>query len=359
MIIHRTILKELFKNLSVIVFSLSVILFMEKFVKLTRLFMGKGADLIDILKIFVYLQPSILLLSIPMAILIATFLTYGRMAADSELVVLKGSGMSFRGISKAAITLSVWCVIILVFISLYLLPRSMHSFKNTLYETIVKKASMTFEAGTFSDVFKDTMIFIKEMPSEDLFRGIFIYRDDDSSAGGPVVIVAEKGVISSNPEEGLIKLKMNNGLIHTYKEDSSSEIEFAEYDFVLTSGIETMEKAKPVEIKTLDLWKGRKKNVSWAIELNRRVALPFACLIFGILGPALSNKIGKIGRLGGFSLSLSILTFYYIFLIMAEGLAKSGKISPFLGGWFPNIVFSAVAAFFFYIAYKDKPIKRL
>lgn len=358
MIIHRTILKELFKNLTVIVFSLSVILFMEKFVRLTRLFMGRGADLVDVLKIFIYLQPSILLLSVPMAIIITIFLTYGRMSSDSEIIVLKASGMSFMNLSKAAVYLSFLCFAVLLFISLYVLPRSMYSFKHTVHETIVKKASMTFEAGTFSDVFKDTIIFVKNIPSKNEFRGIFVYKDADKTMDKPVVIVAEKGVVSSNPDEGLIKLSMVNGLIHTYKEGSSSEISFSEYDFILTSGVDTLKKIRPDEINTMKLWRDRKEKVSWAIELYTRIALPFACLIFGILGPSLSHRIGKIGRLGGFSFSLTVLIFYYILLVMGEGFAKSGKLSPFLGVWIPNIFFGAVAVLFFYMAYKDKPIKK-
>lgn len=357
MIIHRSVLRELLKNLSVIIFSLSIILFMQKFVKLTRLFMGRGADLIDIIKIFLYLQPAILLLSVPMAILISIFLTYGRMSTDGEIIVLKASGMSFLGISRAAITLSVICFAVLLFVSLYVLPRSMYSFKHTLHETIVKKASMTFEAGAFSDVFKGSVIFIKNIPAKDEFSGIFVYREADETVDDPVVIVAEKGVISSNPAEGLIKLNMKNGLIHTYKEDRSSEITFSEYDFVLTSGIETMKKIKPDEIISTKLWNGRKERISWDLELNRRFALPVACLIFGILGPALSNRVGKIGRLGGFSLSLTVLILNYMLLVMGEGLAKSGKISAFWGVWMSNILFGLLAVLLFYNAYKDKPAK--
>ncbi len=358
MILHKTIFKELSKNLGVVIFSMSVILFMEKFVRLTRLFMGKGADFSDLLKIFVYLQPSILLLSVPMAILVAIFLTYGRMSTDSEIIVLKGSGMSFWGISRAAVTLSILCFLVLLFVSLYLLPRSMYSFKQTLYETIVKKASMTFEAETFSDIFKGTVIYVKDTPSKDNFRGIFVYREGVGTVDRPIVIVAESGVIKTNPAEGLIKLSMNNGLVHTFNEKSSSEMSFSNYDFILTSGIETMEKIKPEEIKTIDLWNGRTGNKSWVIELHRRFALPFACLIFGLLGPALSSKVGKIGRLGGFSLSLTILILYYMLLVLGEGLAKSGEIPPFWGGWAPNLLFGGITVFFVHIAYKDKPIKR-
>jgi len=358
MIIHRTIFKEMSKNLAVIIFSLSVLLFMEKFVRLTRLFMGKGADLIDIVKIFLYLQPSILLLSIPMAILIAVFLTYGRMASDNELIILKSTGMSFMGISRAAITLSLLCAVVLLFVSLYLLPISMQSLKHTVHETIVKKASMTMEEGAFSDVFKGTVIFVKDIQSEDKFNGIFVYRDENKDTKNPVVIVAENGLIHSDPDAGLIKLSMNNGLIHTYKDKTSTEISFSTYDFILTSGIESMNERQPDEIKTMELWKSRKTDISWEIELHKRFALPLACLIFGILGPALSSRIGKIGRLGGFSVSLVILILFYTLLIMSEGLAESGKIAPFLGGWAADICFGGVAALFTFFAYKDKPITK-
>lgn len=358
MIIHRLILKELFWNFTVIIFSMSVILFMEKFVRLTRLFMGKGADLIDIVKLFFYIQPSLLLLSIPMAILISIFLTYGRMATDNETVVMKASGMSFLGISRPAIILSTACFVLLLFISLYLLPRGTQSFKHTLHETIVKKASLTFEEGTFSDTFKDTVIYVKDMYSKDRFRGIFIYQEAGKSLDAPVAIVAESGEISSDVEEGLVTISMNNGLIHTFTNGNSTEISFAKYDFLLATGGESMAQDKPDEVKTTALWKQYNESVSLAVELHRRLSLPFACLIFGILGPALSSRIGKIGRLGGFSLSLVILIVYYMLLIMGEGLSKAGKISPFFGGWSPNMLFGFIAMAIFYYTYKDKPIKR-
>ena len=265
---------------------------MEKFVRLTRLFMGKGADLADIAKLFFYIQPSLLLLSIPMAILITIFLTYGRMATDNETIVLKASGMSFLGISRAAIILSTACFVFLLFVSLYLLPRGTQSFKHTLHETIVKKASLTFEEGTFSDVFKDTVIYVKDMHAKDKFRGIFVYQEGDGSMKDPVAIVAENGEIISNVEEGLVTISMNNGLVHTFADNRSTEISFEKYDFLLATGVETMAQSKPDEVKTMELWKTYNDNISSAVELQRRFALPFACLIFGMLGPALSSRIG-------------------------------------------------------------------
>jgi len=354
MLIHRSILKELFFNFLVIVAFLSFVLFMEKFVRLTMFIFGKGAEFTDVVKVFLFLQPSMLLLAIPMAILIAVFLTYGRMSTDNEMVVLKGCGMSFWSVSKPAIMLSVTGFLILFFISTYLLPRSMNSFKKTVYETIAKKASVAIDEETFSTVFKGTVIFIKEMLSNDTFKGIFIYREGDTKE--PLLIVAEEGSIDANPEEGVINLSMRNGIVHTFGEKSSSEASFFKYDFVLTSEIEPRKKIKLSERGIIELWKGRERGVGWKVELNRRLAIPFACLIFGFLGPALSTRIGKTGRLGGFSFSLFILILYYALLILGEGLAKAEKLPPFWGGWIPNILFFALSVFFFYMAYKDWPI---
>jgi lipopolysaccharide export system permease protein len=351
--IHRSIVKELFLNFLLVISFLSIVLFMEKFVRLTRLFMGRGVELIDVAKVFLLLQPSISLLAVPIAILIAVFLTYGRMSTDNEMVVLKGSGMSFWSVSRPAIILSIAGFFLLLIISTYILPRSIIAFKKTVYETIVKKASVTMEEETFSKVFEGTVIYVKEMSDDDTFRGIFVYREGDFK--DPIMIVAEEGAIQSNPDEGLIKLSMRNGVVHTFGDKSSSEAAFSEYDFVLTTVIKQQKELKPNERGIIDLWKSRERGVKWMVELNRRLAIPFACLIFGFLGPALSTRIGKTGRLGGFSFSLTILILYYVLLILGEGLAKAQKLPPIWGGWIPNIVFGTIAVLFFSLACRDKP----
>lgn len=352
MIIHRSIFKELLLNFLIVISFLSIVLFMEKFVSLTRLTMGRGIAFDDVLKVFLYLQPSILLLSIPMAILIAIFLTYGRMSADNEIVILKSTGMNFWFISKQAILLSAIGFLILSLISIYLLPSSTRLFKETLYETIVKKVSLTIEEGAFSTVFKGTVIFVKEMPSKNKFKGIFIYREGDTKE--PMIIVSKEGAIYSDPEDGIISLNMRDGVIHTLGERGTAEATFSAYDFVLAADFHVQKELKPGEIELADLWKGRKDNPQWMMELNRRLSIPFACLIFGFLGPALSMKVGKTGRLGGFAFSLSVLILYYLLLILSEGFIKTGKFPPFIGGWIPNIVLGVTAVVFYYIAYKDK-----
>ncbi len=198
MIIHRSIFRELLLNFLIVILFLSFVLFLEKFVRLTQLIMGKGAEFLDVARVFLFLQPSIFLLAVPVAILIAVFLTYGRMSTDNEMVVLKGSGMNFFSLSAPAIVLSFMGFLLLLLISTYILPRSVIAFKKTVYETIVKKASVTIEEGTFSRVFKGTVIFVKEMSTDERLRGIFIYREGDTKE--PLLIVAEEGAVQANAD---------------------------------------------------------------------------------------------------------------------------------------------------------------
>lgn len=77
----------------------------------------------------------------------------------------------FFEVSRAALMLSAVSFLLLLFVSLYLLPRGMSSFKRTLYESIVRKASMTFEEEAFSDVFQGNVIYVREVLSTNQFRG--------------------------------------------------------------------------------------------------------------------------------------------------------------------------------------------
>ncbi|HCC68930.1 MAG TPA: LPS export ABC transporter permease LptF [Nitrospiraceae bacterium] len=361
MIIQRSLLKELLINFSLILVILTLMLFMERLLRLTRLAMGEGADLLDLIKIFIYLQPSIMLLTIPMAILISVFLTYGRIMADSEMVILKGSGMSFWAISKPAFIISIAGFLISITFSLYLLPKSAQSFRQTVFEVVARKAAMVLEEGTFSTAFKDTVIFIKEKPSQDKLKGIFIYKEKDSPGGEqgrkePVVIAAKEGALLSSPQDGLIELSMTDGIMHTFGKKTSSEVSFSRYSLVLMFMSQPSKEKRVREMEITKLWMGRKDNVSWNVELHRRFAIPFACLIFGFLGPALSLKTGKTGRLGGFSLSLFSLVLYYLMFILGEGLAKAGTVPTFISVWGPNLFFGIVAFLSFFKAHTERSL---
>ena len=97
-ILHRSILKELILTFILSLASLNFILMMEKLLRLSRVLSGVGISVIDMAKLIMYLQPQLLLLTVPMAFLLSTLLVYGRLNIDNELVIMRMSGMDFKQI---------------------------------------------------------------------------------------------------------------------------------------------------------------------------------------------------------------------------------------------------------------------
>ena len=98
-VIHKSIFFELILTFLLCLISLNFVLMMEKLLRLSRSIAGVGASTIDLTKIILFLQPQLLLLTIPMALLLSTLLIYGRLNIDNEIVIFRSSGMKFISIS--------------------------------------------------------------------------------------------------------------------------------------------------------------------------------------------------------------------------------------------------------------------
>ncbi len=91
-ILRNYILKELLWPflLSLVIFNF--VLLMGNLIKLAELMVNKGVSIIFVLKLFLFLIPSLLSLTIPMAVLTATLLAFGRLASDNEITSMRASG---------------------------------------------------------------------------------------------------------------------------------------------------------------------------------------------------------------------------------------------------------------------------
>lgn len=346
LLIHRSILKELALSLLLSILFLNFTLMMEKLLRLSRILSGVGTSITDIAKIILYLQPQILILSIPMAMLLSVLLTYGRMNTDNEMIVLRGSGMSFRGISMPVTYLGIACFILSLAMSFYLSPKGSTLLRGKVSEILTIRAPMTIEEGIFNTSFKDIIILVKEKPAPDRLSGIFIM--DERKKEEHKVIVAKEGRIV--PEQGSLAFSLSSGHIYITKKDVFTEISFGKYHFKLNPSMESAEK-KNSELTPMELLAASKKfpekRVQFFLEFYRRLSMPAICLIIIFLGPSLSLMAGKSGRLGGLTVGLSVFAVYYMLLLYGENLARSGKLPHFAGAWMSFAVLGLFSIFIF------------
>lgn len=346
--IHRAILTELILSFTLSLVSLNFILMMEKILKLSRILSGFGASIVDMAKIILFLQPQLMILTIPMSLLLSTLLTYGRLNTDNELTILKTAGMSFKGISSPVFIFGSVCFIMGLLVSFTLGPFGAIKMREAMSTIVMQKAPMAIEAGIFNTSFKDIVILVRDKPAPEKMNGIFVY--DSRNKKEPKVLVAKEGRVYADNESNL-SLYMKDGYVHIARSEGSTEMFFDGYNLSLNVAVESLSRRNiemtPMELLTAAKGMEPKERIPLFLELHRRLSLPSLCLLLMFLGPPLSLFSGKSGRLGGLTIGIGVFTIFYIMLVYGENMARTGSIPHYIGAWAPVIVIgiSSLSAF--------------
>lgn len=348
--IHKATLKELSYTFALSLIALNFLLMTEKILRLSRILSGIGTSVSDMAKIVAYIQPSLMILTIPMAFLLSTLLTYGRMNADNEIVVLKASGLPLTEISRPVFLLGYLLFFLTLLISFYIGPLSSARLREFLSKTIIEKAPQSIEAGVFNTTFKDLVILVREKPSPEGLKGIFIY--DSRKKKEPKVLVARDGIIKADRDMN-ISMFIRDGYMHISRPEglASTEIFFDRYNLTLHIANEGPSKRnselRPLELLNAAREKKGAEGINLILEFYRRLTLPFLCLILIFLGPPLSLLSGRSGRLGGLTIGIAVFMVFYIIMVYGENMARSGMVHPFFGAWMPVMILSGVSIFAF------------
>ena len=338
-IIERAVLKELTVTFFLSLLSLNFFLLMEKVLRLSRLLSGVGASLFDMMRILLYIQPQLMLLTIPMALLLAALLTYGRLNADSELTALKAAGMPFRDICRPLFVLGTGSFLFGLLVSFSISPLSATKLRDALIKIIMQRAPLAIEAGIFNTSFKDVVILVRAKPEPDRMNGIFIYDSRDKKE--PKALTAKEGRIYTDNENNL-SLFLKNGFIHIEKAESSIEIFFDGYKLslnLMTEGpLRKNSEMTPRELLREAAGKDEKERIALLLEFHRRLSLPVLCFVLVFLGPPLALISGKSGRLGGLTIGLAVFTIFYVALVYAENAVRSGILPHYVGAWTPIFI---------------------
>ncbi|HET6350066.1 MAG TPA: LptF/LptG family permease, partial [Candidatus Krumholzibacteria bacterium] len=83
----------------------------------------------------------------------------------------------------------------------------------------------------------------------------------------------------------------------------------------------------------------------YKVEIHKKYSIPFACVVFVLVGSPLAIRLSRSGMNMAIGLSIVFFLVYYVCLIGGEKLADRGFTTPFLAMWSPNIVFGTLALF--------------
>jgi lipopolysaccharide export system permease protein len=247
-------------------------------------------------------------------------------------------------------------------VSLQSLGRS--TFRSQTENFSAEFVAASLEGGVFNDTIKGLIIYVQEFDQDTLqVKNIMISDRRDPSQ--PVFIIAEHGIILSDQSKLRLLFKLYEGSIHRRNMEQKYEYAiFTTYQMVLPlPGAEKDDKpTKHSELSLQQLFAQlsalKSQGLDYSreiIEINKRFALPFSCLIFGLLGMSLGVYLRRGGRASGFMLSLIIVVLYFLLMHLTEETCKRGSLPPGIGMWVPNGAMITLAFYLFYKSIKEKP----
>ena len=333
------------------------ILLMFQALRLTEFVLIHGVDITTVIEMMGFLCISFLPALLPMSLLFAVLLTYGRLSSDSEIVAMKAAGLNMFSISLPSALIGIVIAIASAQTSYYIAPWGNRQFEVLITRLGNTKAAAAIKEGTFSEGFFDLVVYAGQVDSNNgTMKNIFLY--DERSSDSPLTIIAKTGQLVPDPKYPghSVLLRLNDGDIHR-QAGTHTKIKFDSYDIRLTDPIKIEQREKsPQSLSITEIHEKLKdqpdftsdeKELKWSLqtEFHKRSAISVACLIFAMLGVGLGTVTNRRAKQSsGMIMSLLVIVIYWILYVTCEGLARSGQAPAGLIIWLPNVLFAIYAA---------------
>lgn len=172
---------------------------------------GKGLEVSVMLKLLFYAAVSLCSMAFPLAVMLASLMTFGNLGERYEIVALKSAGISTRRMMTPLAILTLFISIISFVVSDQVIPRATMKLRMILYDIQEQKPALNIEEGVFYDGFDNYSIFVgKKMPDGETVKDILIY-DHSRRQGNTSVTYAESGTMRVTDDKKYLLFTLKNG----------------------------------------------------------------------------------------------------------------------------------------------------
>ncbi len=184
-------------------------------------FIGKGLKTIDLLKLFTYAWIAIIPQCIPLAVLLASIMSFGNMAENYELAAMKSSGLSLFKIIKAVFLLVLVLAALTFLFNNFILPVVHLKSTALLYDIRQKKPAVNIKEGIFYNAIDNYSLRVgKKSSKKDILYDVYIY-DHSSHLGNTVQMYSKTGKITTTADTSALVLILRDG--NRYEEGTDDQ----------------------------------------------------------------------------------------------------------------------------------------
>jgi lipopolysaccharide export system permease protein len=334
-------------------FGLSIfsgVLLLDKLFDLLDLLINKGVSLWTSAQIFFLFFPTILSLSVPMALLLACLLTFGRLSEDNEILALRASGLSFRQILWPPLAVAGLVSLALLPFNTHLTPTAMDQFRSLYHRIATTDPLIQIEPRRFLNV-QNVRLFAGDVSKDRKnLSNVWIYR---LFPGYSQRIYADRGTAEITNRQ--LSLRLEEGQIERFSRGIAtdfSHVDFQHYtvNVPFQGALNARDRGwreytTPGLLKEIHRRRSRRIATSdIEAEMHLRYALAFAPLCLALVGIPLGMTLERGGRGVGFGAAMGVLFLYYLLLVMGLNVAEKGKWPALPALWVGNLTALAVGA---------------
>jgi LPS export ABC transporter permease LptG/LPS export ABC transporter permease LptF len=350
--LDRYIFREILTPGLLALVALTFIVFSRKVGLLLDIIVRQSPSASEIAAVVSALLPTVLSVTIPMAVLVGILTGFSRMSSDSEAIALRASGVSMWRILRPVFAFGILATAATLSLTVWVAPETAANVRRMQADLLRKHPSIDIQSRIFYEKANwPYLLFVNDSSRQDRqlsIQGLVLIETKDT--GQPAITLAESGIVSPSADNQRIDLTLFNSTKH--------EVDLANdktYTRLMLPGEQTLSVQLPPpgppgnipveEVPTRELWNrlnSGKVDPAVRAQFHQRLALPFACLAFALLGLPLGVSTNRGGRSLGLVLSLILMFAYYLALVGGARVTSIGSFSPVLGAWLPNIVFGAL-----------------
>ncbi len=307
-------------------------------------------------KVFLLNLPYFIVLAFPMSTLFATLLTYTRLSSDSEVIALRSCGLSIYRLVLPALIMSFVVTGITFVFNERVVPAANYEANLTLARALKIKEPSFQQQNIFYPEYKEVQhldgskeniisrLFYADQFDGHQMKGLTIL--DRSQSGLNQIMVAKSA--RWNPVENA--WEFFNGTIYLVDPDSSSRniLRFEHQQLQLPRTPVDLAQTKQnygeiniaqaqEQLKIARLRGDDKKIRQLQVHIQEKIAFPFVCLVFGLVGAALGIRPQRTGQATSFGISVVVMFTYYLLNFISIALGSAGIFSPLMSAWLPTM----------------------
>lgn len=345
------------------------------------LLLNPQVPFLNVLQAVTMLLPFGLVFALPMGLLTATLLVFGRLSADQELTAVRAGGVSLLTLVTPVLWISVLAAGVSAVATLELAPRCRTAFKRMSYELGLARPTALLVEQRYITEFSGWTIYIGRRRNDTEFENVLLYESRQEQLARR--IHARRARVTSDPVTRQVIFQLfdaevfTKSIVNVIAEPgsttpvaSSAPSGSGEWSMVffdeappvrldLTGAQPLGDKPKLSEMTARELLAERDDNRRRGIDptpvlvnLHRQVSFSFACVSFTLIGIPLGLRGHRRETGYGIAAALLLTAVYYSFIILGQSLETRAHLFPHLIVWIPNFLFQGLGAWLLWRANK-------